>query len=69
MVIEKSERRKSKTLTAAKVSGNLEQGKYHDGGGTGLLLRVENNGSRRWLQRITVKSKRREIGLGSPPNI
>ena len=69
MSIEQNERRKSKTLTAVKVNGNLEPGKYHDGGGTGLFLRVENNGSRRWLQRITVKSKRREIGLGSPPNI
>jgi len=69
MSIEQNERRKSKTLTAAKVNGNLEPGKYHDGGGTGLFLRVENNGSRRWLQRITINGKRREIGLGSPPNI
>ena len=69
MSIEQNERRKSKTLTAAKVNGNLEPGKYHDGGGTGLFLRVENNGSRRWLQRTTIKGKRREIGLGSPPNI
>jgi integrase len=69
MVIEKSERRKSKTLTAAKVSGNLEQGKYHDGGGSGLFLRVEKNGSRRWLQRTTINGNRREIGLGSPPNV
>ena len=50
MVIGQNERRKSKTLTAAKVNGNLEPGKYHDGGGTGLFLRVEKNGSRRWLQ-------------------
>jgi integrase len=69
MSIEQNERRKSKTLTAAKVNGNLEPGKYHDGGGTGLFLRVENNGSRRWLQRITINGKRREIGLGSPPTI
>ena len=69
MVIDQNERRKSKTLTAAKVNGNLEPGKYHDGGGTGLFLRVENNGSRRWLQRITINGKRREIGLGSPPTI
>ena len=69
MSIEQNERRKSKTLTAAKVNGNLEPGKYHDGAGTGLFLRVEKNGSRRWLQRITVKGKRTEIGLGSPPSV
>tara|TARA_B100000780_G_scaffold167624_1_gene117385 strand:+ start:94 stop:1410 length:1317 start_codon:yes stop_codon:yes gene_type:complete len=69
MIVEQSERRKSKTLTAAKVNGNLEPGKYHDGGGVGLFLRVEKNGSRRWLQRTTINGKRREIGLGSPPNV
>lgn len=68
-IVEHHERRKSKTLTAAKVTGNLAPGKYHDGGGTGLFLRVEGNGSRRWIQRITIQGKRREIGLGSPPNI
>ena len=69
MATDQNERRKSKNLTAAKVNGNLEPGKYHDGGGAGLFLRVENNGSRRWLQRTTVNGKRREIGLGSPPTI
>ena len=69
MVFDQNERRKSKALTAAKVNGNLEPGKYHDGGGTGLFLRVEKNGSRRWLQRITVKGRRTEIGLGSPPSV
>ena len=69
MSIEQNKRRKSKTLTAAKVNGNLKPGKYHDGGGTGLFLRVEKNGSRRWLQRITVKGKRTEIGLGSPSSV
>ena len=63
------ERRFTKKLTATKVNGNLAAGKYHDGGGTGLFLRVENNGSRRWLQRTTINGKRREIGLGSPPSV
>ena len=40
--------RSNKKLTAAKINGNLNAGKYHDGGGTGLFLRVEPNGSRRW---------------------
>ena len=63
------ERRSTKKLTAAKINGNLAAGKYHDGGGTGLFLRVEPNGSRRWLQRTTINGKRREIGLGSPPSV
>ena len=63
------ERRFTKKLTAAKINGNLAAGKYHDGGGTGLFLRVEINGSRRWLQRTTINGKRREIGLGSPPSV
>ncbi len=64
---EEPKRRKVNALTAAKLSGDLAPGKYHDGGGIGLYLRVEPNGSRFWVQRITVNGKRREIGLGSPP--
>ncbi|MDF2143143.1 site-specific integrase [Paenirhodobacter sp. CAU 1674] len=60
-------RRKANTLTAAKLGADLTPGKYHDGGGIGLYLRVEPNGSRFWVQRISVNGKRREIGLGSPP--
>ena len=58
---------KSGPLTAALVRSAKEPGKYHDGKGTGLYLRVETNGSRFWVQRATIKGKRREIGLGSPP--
>jgi len=68
-VIGQSNQRSTKKLTAAKINGNLAAGKYHDGGGTGLFLRVEPNGSRRWLQRTTINGKRREIGLGSPPTV
>lgn len=60
-------RRADKALTAAKVRARLDHGKYHDGGGLGLYLRVEPNGARFWVQRITVGGKRRELGLGSPP--
>jgi integrase len=62
-----SSQRKSKTLTATLVRNVSAPGKYHDGGGTGLYLRVEPNGSRFWVQRVTVNGRRREIGLGSPP--
>ncbi|MCX5580534.1 tyrosine-type recombinase/integrase [Kaistia terrae] len=41
-----------------------EPGKYFDG--QGLYLRVEPNGSRFWVQRITIRGKRCELGLGSP---
>lgn len=58
-------RRTSSMLTAAKVK-TASPGKHHDGGGTGLILLVKNNGSRFWVQRITIHGKRREIGLGSP---
>ena len=60
-------RRPSKALTAAFVKTVREPGKYHDGGGLGLFLRVQPNGSRFWIQRITIRGKRRELGLGSFP--
>jgi hypothetical protein len=46
---------------------NLPVGKHHDGGGTGLFLRVDANGGRFWIQRIVIHGKRREIGLGGFP--
>ena len=59
--------RTKQPLTAMLVKSASIPGKYHDGKGTGLYLRVEKNGSRFWIQRITIKGKRRELGLGSPP--
>lgn len=56
-------------LTARRVDTVTEPGKYHDGGGTGLFLRVWPSGSRQWVQRITIRGKRQEIGLGSPPAV
>ena len=53
-------------LTAAKVK-TAAPGKHHDGGGTGLFLRVDPNGARFWIQRVTIHGKRREIGLGGFP--
>lgn len=57
--------RRRKALNAAFVRSVGDPGKYHDGGGTGLYLRVETNGSRFWVQRIVIRGKRRELGLGS----
>lgn len=58
-------RRPKNPLTAAKVRQALPPGKYFDG--LGLYLRVEANGAKQWVQRIVIRGKRRELGLGSPP--
>ena len=58
---------KPKALTAAFIASAKTPGKFHDGKGTGLFLLVKPSGSRFWVQRIIIRGKRREIGLGSPP--
>jgi hypothetical protein len=63
-----SDAKRKSRLTAAQVK-NLPPGKYHDGGGTGLLLRVDETGARLWIQRIMVRGKRREMGLGGYPTV
>lgn len=57
-------RRPEKALTAQAVKNATTPGKYFDG--HGLYLRVDPNGARFWVQRITIRGKRCEIGLGSP---
>lgn len=57
-------RRPEKSLTAQAVRSATEPGKYFDG--HGLYLRVDANGSRFWVQRIIIRGKRSELGLGSP---
>jgi len=52
-----------KKLTALKVSQTTEAGKYYDD--HGLYLRIEATGSKRWVQRLTICGKQRELGLGS----
>lgn len=59
--------RKRNRLTARFVETVAVPGKYHDGGGLGLYLRVQPGGSRQWVQRTMVRGRRQEIGLGSPP--
>lgn len=51
-------------LTAAFVK-SAPPGRHFDG--QGLFLLVERNGARRWGQRLTVRGKRRELGLGGWP--
>lgn len=57
-------RRPEKALTAQAVKAATAPGKYFDG--HGLYLRVDANGSRFWVQRITIRGKRCELGLGAP---
>lgn len=64
-----SQTARRKLLTAAFVSKATDPGKYHDGSGTGLFLRVEPHGSKYWVQRITIRGRRRELGLGSFPMV
>lgn len=64
-----ADRRAAKVLTAAFLAKELAPGKYHDGGNLGLFLRVEANGNRFWVQRLTILGKRRELGLGSYPMV
>jgi Arm DNA-binding domain len=60
-------RRSSKGLSAAFVQSVQEPGKYHDGGGLGLIFRVDGTGRRFWVQRVTIRGRRRELGLGGYP--
>jgi integrase len=57
-------RRPEKALTAVAVKNAREAGKYFDG--HGLYLLVRPNGSQFWMQRIVIRGKRCELGLGSP---
>jgi integrase len=57
-------RKPEKALTALQVKNATAPGKYFDG--HGLFLRVQPNGSRQWVQRITIRGKRCELGLGNP---
>lgn len=52
-----------KRLSAAFVRTVKEPGFYGDG--HGLYLKVDASGARRWVQRIVIHGKRRDIGLGS----
>ncbi|CAO3416000.1 tyrosine-type recombinase/integrase [Azospirillum endophyticum] len=55
-------RHPEKALTAVTVR-NAKPGRHADG--NGLYLEVDESGARRWLLRIVIQGKRRDIGLGS----
>ena len=60
-----AENRKARPLTAARVRTEKRSGRYQDG--QGLYLQVDPSGARRWLQRIVIRGKRTDLGLGGWP--
>ncbi len=50
-------------LSESRIRSIKEPGKYHDGGG--LTLNVRISGSRNWTYRYNFQKRRKEIGLGS----
>ena len=67
MVSRENVRKPERALSARFVETVTEPGKYFDG--QGLFLRVAKNGARQWVQRIFIRGKRTELGLGSPPAV
>lgn len=66
--------RKAKEMSAVEVRKIAHPGTGGNrnvavGGVDGLLLQVTPTGARSWLLRATVKGKRRQIGLGSYPDV
>lgn len=58
---------KHNALSAAQVRSLKHPGTYTDG--NGLTLRIDARGNKRWVQRVTVAGKRRNIGMGSFPTV
>ena len=54
-------------LSATKVKTLTTPGTYTDG--ATLTLRVSDTGNKRWVQRITIDGKQRNIGLGAYPAV
>lgn len=60
-------RKPERALSARFVETVTEPGKHFDG--HGLFLKVTKTGAKQWVQRITIRGKRSELGLGSPPAV
>lgn len=61
--------RKLKELTPVEVKRLIDPGLHRVGKARGLYLKVAPGGSRSWILRVTVGSKRRDIGLGGYPEV
>jgi integrase len=54
---------KRKGLTAKKVEKEAKPGRYGDG--NGLMLLIKPSGAKSWVQRISIKGRMVDLGLGS----
>lgn len=54
---------RDKRLTAMNVRNLTKPGLHSDG--NGLYLKVDDTGAKRWIQRLVINGRRRDIGLGS----
>ncbi|BAZ94290.1 integrase [Thiohalobacter thiocyanaticus] len=61
--------KRAKELGAAEVRRLNKPGLNPVGGVAGLYLQVAESGARSWILRVTVGSKRRDIGLGGYPDV
>ena len=61
----REEIRRPSPLTAARVKGEARQGRHWDG--NGLYLLVTAQGTKRWVQRLTIRRRRTDLGLGGYP--
>src|SRR5262245_56695220 len=59
----------AKELTAIEIGRRSEPGYHFVGGVAGLILQVTESGSRSWILRTTVGTRRRDIGLGGYPSV
>jgi integrase len=53
---------REKRLTPATVRALKKAGLHADG--NGLYLKIDSSGAKRWIQRLTIGDKRRDIGMG-----
>ena len=60
-------RRPNNALTDRHIRSLKQPGKYADG--NGLYLVVDPSGNKRWQQRLTIRGKRRDIGLSGYPAV
>ena len=58
---------KIQALTAGWVKRATKPGAYSDG--YGLTLRIDARGNKRWVQRLTIRRRQRNLGLGSYPEV
>jgi len=58
---------REKRLTAVTIRTLTKPGMYSDG--NGLYLKVDDSGAKRWIQRIVISGKRRDIGLGGAKDV